>query len=87
MKTLSCIFLVILCTTVTVSAKIDAELRRKLAELGIKPSEAIRRALEKEVEKKTRDKLQETIENASVILSKVNREDWVKSIRKSRDER
>lgn len=73
--------------TVTVSAKIDVELRRKLAKLGIKPSEAIRRALEREVEERTRDKLQETIENASIILSKVNREDWVKSIRKSRDER
>ena len=73
--------------TVTVSAKIDAELRRKLTELGIKPSEAIRRALEKEVEKKTREKLQETIENASAILSKVDRDDWVKSIRESRDER
>jgi len=73
--------------TVTVSAKIDAELRRKLAELGIKPSETIRRALEKEVEERTREKLQETIENASAILSKVDREDWVKSIRESRDER
>jgi len=31
---------------VTVSAKIDVELRRKMAELGIKPSEAIRKALE-----------------------------------------
>jgi antitoxin component of RelBE/YafQ-DinJ toxin-antitoxin module len=78
---------VYLTKTVTVSAKIDAELRRKLAELGIKPSEAIRRALEREVEERTREKLQETIENASIILSKVNREDWVKSIRKSRDER
>ena len=73
--------------TVTVSAKIDAELRRKLAELDIKPSETIRRALEKEVEERTREKLQETIENASAILSKVDREDWVKSIRESRDER
>jgi len=78
---------VYLTKTVTVSAKIDVELRRKLAELGIKPSEAIRRALEREVEERTREKLQETIENASVILSKVGREDWVKSIRESRDER
>jgi len=73
--------------TVTVSAKIDVELRRKLAELGVKPSEAIRRALEREVEERTREKLQETIENASVILSKVDRGDWVRSIRGSRDER
>lgn len=73
--------------TVTVSAKIDVELRRKLVELGVKPSEAIRRALEREVKERTREKLQETIENASAILSKVDREDWVKSVRESRDER
>ena len=73
--------------TVTVSAKITVELRRKLAELGVKPSEAIRRALEREVEERTREKLQETIENASAILSKVDREDWVKSVRESRNER
>lgn len=79
--------MVYLTKTVTVSAKIDVELRKKLTELGVKPSEAIRRALEREVEERTREKLQETIEKASVILSKVHREDWVKSIRESRDER
>ena len=73
--------------TVTVSAKIDVELRRKLTELGIKPSEAIRRALEKEVEEKMRERLYEMIENASTILSKVSKEDWVKAVRESRDER
>lgn len=79
--------MVSLTKTVTVSAKIDVELRRKLAELGVKPSEAIRRALEREVEERMREKLLETIENASVILSKVDREDWARSIRESRDER
>lgn len=79
--------MVYLTKTVTVSAKITVELRRKLTELGVKPSEAIRRALEREVEERTREKLQETIENASAILSKVDREDWVKSVRESRDER
>jgi len=78
---------VYLTKTVTVSAKITVELRRKLAELGVKPSETIRRALEREVEERTRQKLQETIEHASAILSKVDREDWVKSVRESRDER
>lgn len=73
--------------TVTVSAKIDVELRRKLAELGIKPSEAIRRALEREVEEKMRERLYEMIEDASPILSKVSREAWVKAVRESRDER
>lgn len=79
--------MVSLTKTVTISAKIDVELRRKLAELGIKPSEAIRRALEEEVEKKMRERLYEMMEKASTILSKVSKEDWVKAVRESRDER
>jgi len=78
---------VYLAKTVTVSAKIDVELRRKLDELGIKPSEAIRRALEKEVEEKMRERLYEMIEKASAILSKVSKQDWIKAVRESRDER
>ena len=62
-------------------------LRKKLAELGIKPSEAIRRALEREVEEKMRAKLQKEVEATSTILSKVSEKDWVKTIRESRDER
>lgn len=72
---------------VTVSAKIDAELRRKLAELGIKPSEVIKKALEKEVEERMRQRLKEKVENASEIIRKVGREGWVKAVRESRDER
>ena len=63
------------------------ELRKKLAELGIKPSEAIRKALEKEVEEKMRERLQKEVEAASTILSKVSEKDWVKAIRESRNER
>jgi cytidylate kinase len=73
--------------TVTVSAKIDVRLRRKLDELGIKPSEAIRKALEREVEEKTREKLLKDVDEASSILSKISGEDWAKAIRESRDER
>lgn len=79
--------MVSLTKTVTVSAKIDVELRRKLAELGIRPSEAIRRALESEVEEKMRERLREMMESAGPILSKVSEEAWVKAVRESRDER
>ena len=81
------IMVVHLAKTVTVSAKIDVELRRKMAELGIKPSEAIRRALEREVEERMLENLQEMVEKASTILSKVGEEAWVKAVRESRDER
>jgi antitoxin component of RelBE/YafQ-DinJ toxin-antitoxin module len=70
-----------------VSAKIDVRLRRKLDELGIKPSEAIRKALEREVEEKMREKLRKDLDEASTILSKVSGENWVKAVRESRDER
>jgi cytidylate kinase len=70
-----------------VSAKIDVRLRRKLDELGIKPSEAIRKALEREVEEKTREKLLKDVDEASNILSKISGEGWAKAIRESRDER
>jgi antitoxin component of RelBE/YafQ-DinJ toxin-antitoxin module len=74
-------------TYVTVSAKIDKELRKKLAELGIRPSEVIRRALEKEVEERMMQRLYRKVEEASKIITKIDREMWIKSIRESREER
>ena len=74
-------------TYVTVSAKIDKELRKKLAELGIRPSEVIRRALEKEVEERMMQQLYRKVEEASKIIKKIDREMWIKSIRESREER
>jgi antitoxin component of RelBE/YafQ-DinJ toxin-antitoxin module len=73
--------------TVTVSAKIDVNLRKKLDELGIKPSETIRRALEREVEIKLKEKLNKEIDEVSAILTKVSKDDWMKAIRESREER
>jgi len=72
---------------VTVSAKIDVELRRKLAKLGIKPSEIIRKALEKEVEERMKRQLYKKIEEASKIIAKVERDEWIKAIRESREQR
>ncbi|MGQ9469723.1 MAG: CopG family transcriptional regulator [Nitrososphaerales archaeon] len=72
---------------VTVSAKIDEELRKKLSELGIKPSEIIKRALEKEVEERMKHQLYEKVEEASKIILKVGKDSWVKAIRESREQR
>jgi len=71
---------------VTVSARIDVELRRKLRELGIKPSEVIKKALEREVEERLKLQLYGKVERASEIISRVGREAWVKAIRESREE-
>jgi len=72
---------------VTVSAKISKELKRKMDELGISPSEVIRRALEEEVRRKTRELLRMRLEEVSSILSKVGKEEWVRTIRETREER
>ena len=72
---------------VTVSAKIDAELRKKLTELGIKPSETIRKSLEKEVEKRIKQQLSKKAEKASKIISKIGKNAWIKTIRESREQR
>lgn len=72
---------------VTVSAKIDVELRKKLAELGIKPSEIIRKSLEKEVEERMKQQLYKKAEKASKIISRVGKDAWIKAIRESREQR
>lgn len=72
---------------ITVSAKISEDLKRKIDELGISPSEIIRRALEEEVRRRTRELLKERLEEVSSILSKVEREEWIKAIREAREER
>ncbi len=72
---------------VTVSARIDAELRRKLKELGIRPSEVIKKALEREVEERLKLQLYRKVERASKIIRRVGRDAWIKAIRESRDGR
>jgi Arc/MetJ-type ribon-helix-helix transcriptional regulator len=70
-----------------VSAKIDKEFRKKLYELGIKPSEVIKKALQKDVEERTWQLLNEKVERAAPIISRVGKENWVKAVRESREER
>ena len=71
---------------VTVSAKIDETLRKKMTELGIKPSTVIKRALMKEVREKEKEKLSMEASRASVILRKVSEAEWTEAVRKGRDE-
>ena len=72
---------------VTVSARIDVELRRKLKELGIRPSEVIKKALEREVEERLKLRIYGKVERVSEIIRRVGRDAWIKAIRESRDER
>jgi antitoxin component of RelBE/YafQ-DinJ toxin-antitoxin module len=73
--------------TVTVSAKIPEALRKRMAELGISPSEVIKKALEEAVRKKSLRQLLERAEKVGPIVRKVSRDDWVRAIREDRDTR
>ena len=71
----------------TVSAKIPVALRRKMTELGIAPSEVIKRALEKEVEEREYRLLCKKVEKASRLMPKISKEEWTKAVRESREGR
>ena len=79
--------MVVVAGTVTVSAKIPEELRRRMSELGIAPSEVIRSAIEVAVRKGEQERLLSQAEAAGAIIRKVGREDWVRGIREDRDSR
>ena len=63
------------------------ELRRKLKDLGIRPSEVIKKALEREVEEGLKMRIYGKVERASEIIRRVGRDAWINAIRESRDER
>jgi post-segregation antitoxin (ccd killing protein) len=72
---------------VTVSAKIPAELKKKLAKLGVNVSGLVREALQSEVERLERERLRKLAEDAGAILQKIPAEEIVESVRASRDNR
>ena len=72
---------------VTVCAKIPAELKKKLAKLGVNVSGLVREALQSEVERLERERLRKLAEDAGAILQKVPVEEIVESVRASRDNR
>ncbi len=72
---------------VTVTAKIPAELKKKLTKLGVNVSGLMREALQSEVERLEREKLRKLAEEAGEILQKVPAEEIVEAVRASRDNR
>jgi len=72
---------------VTVTAKIPAELKKKLTKLGVNVSELTREALQREVERLERDRRRRLAEEASKILQKVPAEEIVEAVRASRENR
>jgi antitoxin component of RelBE/YafQ-DinJ toxin-antitoxin module len=71
--------------TVTVSAKIDESVKKKMDELGISPSEVIKRALETQIQQKEWENIERGLDEIRPLLKKVGKKEWVRSIREDRD--
>ena len=72
---------------VTVTAKIPAELKKRLARLGVNVSGLIREALEREVKRAEKERLRELAEEAGEILQKIPADELVKAVREGREAR
>lgn len=69
----------------TVSAKIPREIKHKIEEYGIKPSEVIRKAIQNEIKKFEIMNLKKESELLKPIINKIKSERVVKSIREDRE--
>jgi len=69
----------------TVSAKIPREIKKKLDEFGIRPSEVIRRALYEEIKEAELRGLKKEAEAVKPIIAKISSEVVVKSVREDRE--
>ncbi|MEM2186431.1 MAG: type II toxin-antitoxin system CcdA family antitoxin [Thermofilaceae archaeon] len=74
-------------TYVTLSAKIDRELREKLRKYGIPVSRLIRRALEEEVERAEEEEVRKALGRVGEVLEKIPPEELAALVRESREER
>ena len=72
---------------VTVSAKIPAELKKKLTKLGVNVSGLMRETLQGEVERLERDRLRKLAEEAGEILQKIPAEEIIEAVRAGRENR
>jgi len=70
---------------VTVTAKINADLKERLKKLEVNLSGLIREALELEANRLERERIRKLAEEAGVILQKIPTEELVEAIRMSRE--
>ena len=69
---------------VTVSVRISKDLRNKMRKLGIKPSQVLRLALEKEVRRKEAERLEREIGELKPVLDGVSVREIVEGLREDR---
>jgi antitoxin CcdA len=71
----------------TISVKIPSELKELMKQLGIKPSEVLRKAIEDEIRKRQVQKIKEEICEIKEALDKIPAGAVVGSIREDREQR
>lgn len=72
---------------VIITAKIPAELKKKLAKSKVNISAVVREALTLEAERLEKEKLRKLVEEASEIFQKIPTEEFVEAVRAGREGR
>ena len=70
-----------------IAVRIDDDLLDEIKKLHVNISETVRRALVDEVNQRKNELIQEDLLELEKLLSKENPEDYIRLVRKSRDER
>ena len=71
----------------TVSVKVPAETKEKMKQLGIKPSELLRRAITEEIRRRQVKRIKEEIQDLKAALDKIPIETAIQGIREDREHR
>lgn len=69
----------------TVSVKVPSEIKEKMKQLGIKPSELLRKAITEEIRRKQVKRIKEEIQDLKAMLDRIPLETVIQSIRENRE--
>ena len=72
---------------VTITAKIPADLKKRLSKLEVNVSAFVRRSLEREVERLEKERLRGLLDEAGDILRRIPPEEIVQAVRSGRESR
>jgi hypothetical protein len=70
-----------------ITVRIDHDTKTKIKKHKIDVADTVRRALRKEIERRDNEELRKALAEAGEILRKIPKEELVRSIRDSREER
>lgn len=71
----------------TVSVKVPSEIKEKMKQLGIKPSELLRKAIMEEIRRRQVKRIKEEIQDQKAALDRIPIENVIQSIREDREHR